>query len=103
MKVKAIGFLQFAYLFSLTLMQLVGLFHPCSSPLFYFLLEKKWQLYHVLINFELEKAKKLQTRCGFESEGDTGMKLVDQDLPWTLSSGPDNCLAREGAGTWVIE
>lgn len=72
-------------------------------PSFLFLFGKKWQLYHVLINFELEKAKKLQTRCGFESEGDTGMKLVDQDLPWTLSSGPDNCLAREGAGTsdWI--
>lgn len=40
MKVEAIGFLQFAYLFSITLVELVGLFLACSSPLFYFLLEQ---------------------------------------------------------------
>lgn len=42
-------------------MEIVRLFHPYSSPCFYFFLEKNLQLYHVLINFEPEKAKKLQT------------------------------------------
>lgn len=52
-------------------------------PSFLFPFGKILQLYHVLMNFELEKAKKLQItnfRCGFESEGDIGMKLVDWDL-----------------------
>lgn len=80
MKVEAIGFLQFAYLFSIKLMQLVGMFLACSSPLFYFLLEK---------NTAVSCFNKLSTckgqemtnfRCGFESEGDTAMKSVDWDF-----------------------
>lgn len=42
-------------------MEIVRLFHPYSSPCFYLFLEKNLQLYHVLINFEPEKAKNLQT------------------------------------------
>lgn len=61
MKAEAIGFLQFVYLFSITLMELVGLLLACSSPLLCFLLEKKLQLCHVLINFQPQKAKKCQT------------------------------------------
>lgn len=30
------------------------------------------------------------------------MKLVDQDLPQLLHSGPDNCLARDSAGTRAV-
>lgn len=37
MEVEAIGFLQFAYLFGITLMELVGLFLACSFPLVCFL------------------------------------------------------------------
>lgn len=59
-EVEAIVFLQFAYLFSITLMELVGLFFACSFPLVCFLSEKI-QPWHALINFQHENDKKLQT------------------------------------------